>query len=108
MRPGYTFLSNEGVSKSFRTGHQVQMVQLSDTRFSCITILLVSLVSFATITLCVATRRVFIAVSVHFVIDSVRKILGTPSYVRLYCSLSRSHTIIEVLQNSSENESVEK
>jgi hypothetical protein len=58
------------------------MVQLSDTRFSCITILLVSLVSFATITLCVATRRVFIAVSVHSVIDSVRKILGTSSYIQ--------------------------
>jgi len=37
-------------------------------------------VSFATITLCVASQRVFIIV-VYFVIDSVRKILDTPSYI---------------------------
>jgi hypothetical protein len=36
--------------------------------------------SFATITLCVASQRVFIVVSVYFVIDSVRKLLDTPSY----------------------------
>jgi hypothetical protein len=35
-------------------------------------------VSFATITLCVASQRVFIVV--YFVIDSVRKLLNTPSY----------------------------
>jgi hypothetical protein len=34
------------------------------------------LVSFASITLCVASQRVFI---VYFVIDSVRKLLDTPS-----------------------------
>jgi hypothetical protein len=38
-------------------------------------------VSFATITLCVASQRVFTAVSVYFVIDSVRKRLDTPSYM---------------------------
>jgi hypothetical protein len=32
-------------------------------------------VSFAAITLCVASQRVFIVVSVYFVIDSVRKLL---------------------------------
>jgi hypothetical protein len=37
-------------------------------------------VSFAAITLCVASQRVFIVVSVYFVIDSVRKLLDTPSY----------------------------
>jgi hypothetical protein len=39
-------------------------------------------VSFAAITLCVAFQRVFIVVSVvvDFVIDSVRKLLETPSY----------------------------
>jgi hypothetical protein len=37
-------------------------------------------VSFAAITLCVASRRVFVAVVVYFVIDSVRKLLNTPSY----------------------------
>jgi hypothetical protein len=36
-------------------------------------------VSFAAITLCVASQRVFITV-VYFVIDSVRKLLDTPSY----------------------------
>jgi hypothetical protein len=37
-------------------------------------------VSFAAITLCVASRRVFVVVVVHFVIDSVRKRLDAPSY----------------------------
>jgi hypothetical protein len=36
-------------------------------------------VRFAAITLCVASQRVFIVV-VYFVIDSVRKLLDTPSY----------------------------
>jgi hypothetical protein len=55
------------------------MIQLSATRCSCIAIFWVSLVSFATITLCVASQRVFIVVSAYFVIDSVRKLLDTPS-----------------------------
>jgi hypothetical protein len=73
----------EGVSKSFRTGgleRELQMVQLSATRCSCIAILWVSLVSFATITLRVASQWVFIVVSVYFAIDSVRELLDTPSY----------------------------
>jgi hypothetical protein len=37
-------------------------------------------VSFATITLCVASQRVFIVISVYFIIHSVRKLLDTPSY----------------------------
>jgi hypothetical protein len=41
----------------------------------------VSLVSFAAITLCVASQRVFVVV-VCFVIDSVRKFFDTPSYWR--------------------------
>jgi hypothetical protein len=41
-------------------------------------------VSFATITLCVASQRVFIVVSVYFVIDSVRKLLDIPSSFNLY------------------------
>jgi hypothetical protein len=44
------------VTKSFRTGRlerELQMVQLSATRCSCMAILWVSLVSFAAITLCV-------------------------------------------------------
>jgi hypothetical protein len=55
----------ESVSKSFRTGHlerELQMVQLSAIRYSCITILWVSLVSFAAITFCVSSRRMFVVV----------------------------------------------
>jgi hypothetical protein len=73
----------EDVSRSFRIGRlerEPKMVQLSATRFSCITILWVSLVSFAAVTLCVASQRVFIIVVVYFVIYSVRKLLDTPSY----------------------------
>jgi hypothetical protein len=70
------------VSKSFRNGlleWELQMVQLSATRCSYIAILWVSLVNFAAITLCVASQQVFIVV-VYFLIDSVRKLLDTPSY----------------------------
>jgi hypothetical protein len=38
-------------------------------------------VSFAAITLCVASQRVYIVVSVNFVIASVRKLLDTPLYI---------------------------
>jgi len=38
-------------------------------------------VSFAAITICVASQRVFIVISVYFVIDSVRKLLDKPSCV---------------------------
>jgi hypothetical protein len=38
-------------------------------------------VSFAAITVCDASQRVFVVV--YFVIDSVRKLLDTPSYVDL-------------------------
>jgi hypothetical protein len=57
--------TNEGVSKSFRTDsleRDLQTVQLSATRCGCIAILWVSLVSFAAITLCVASQREFIVV----------------------------------------------
>jgi hypothetical protein len=59
----------ESVSKSIRTGRlerELQMVQLSATRCSCIAILWVSILSFPAITLCVASQRVFIIVSVYF------------------------------------------
>jgi hypothetical protein len=74
--------SRTGVSKSFRTGRleqELQIIKLSATRCSCIAILWVSLVSFTNITLCVASQRAFIVVSLFF-IDSVRKLLDTPSY----------------------------
>jgi hypothetical protein len=77
----------EGIFKSFQTGHlqwELQMIQLSATRCNCIAILWVSLVSFATITLCVASQRlyigVYIVVSLCLIIDSVWKLLDTPSY----------------------------
>jgi hypothetical protein len=41
-------------------------------------------VRFAALTLCIASQRVFIVVSVYFVIDSVRKLLDTPSYIFLF------------------------
>jgi len=37
-------------------------------------------VSFATITICVASQRVRIVVRLYLIIDSVRKLLDTPSY----------------------------
>jgi hypothetical protein len=52
------------------------MVQLSATRCSCIAILWVSIVSFAAITLCVASQRVFVVV--YFVINSVWKLFIYP------------------------------
>jgi hypothetical protein len=71
----------EDVTKSFWTGRleaEFQMVQLSATRCSFIAILWVSLVSFAAITLCVASQRVLIVVSLYFVVDLVRKLLDNP------------------------------
>jgi len=38
-------------------------------------------VSFAAITLCVASQLVFIIIVVYFVIDSVRKLVDIPSYI---------------------------
>jgi len=76
---------SECVSKSLRTGRlerERQMAQLSATRCSCIAILWVSLVSSAAITLYVASQQVIPKVSIYFVIDSVRKLLDTPSYYR--------------------------
>jgi hypothetical protein len=79
------------VTKSFRIGRlerELQMVQLCATRWSCIGILWVSLVSYAAITLNLASQWMFIVVSIYFVIDSVRKLLDTPSYVfMVWCLL---------------------
>jgi hypothetical protein len=73
----------KGVTKSFWIGHlewELQMVQLFATRCSCMAILWVNLVSFAAITLWVASQWVFIVV-VYFVINSVWKLLDTSSYL---------------------------
>jgi hypothetical protein len=57
-------------------------------------------VSFAAITLCVASQRVFIAlVVVYFVIDSVRKLLDTPSHIS-YCPLI---TILDLIYDSTDS-----
>jgi hypothetical protein len=45
-------------------------------------------VSFAAITPCVASQRVFIVVSVYFVVDSVRKLLDTLVY---FCNIKFLH-----------------
>jgi hypothetical protein len=68
---------------------ELRMVQLSATRCSCIAILSVSLASFATVTLYVASQRVFIVISLYFVIVSVRKLLDTLSYLQARSSLGR-------------------
>jgi hypothetical protein len=78
------FRAYEYVSKSFRTSRlerELQMVQLSATTCSRIANLWLSLVSFVSITLSVASQREFIFVVVYFIIDSVRKLLVTPSYI---------------------------
>jgi hypothetical protein len=81
VSPSYKF-----VPKSFRTGRlerELQMVQLSTTRCSCIAILWVSLVSFAVITLCIASQRVTTPkVCIYYITGSVRKLLDTSSYFR--------------------------
>jgi len=86
----------EGVSKSLRTGRlerELHIVQLSATAYSCIAILWVILVSFAAITVHVASQRVFIVVSVFFVIDLVRKLLVTPSYMVIFPLHSTKHRL---------------
>jgi hypothetical protein len=80
----YSLIRYELVSKSFRTGRlerELQMVQFSTTECSFVAILWVSLVNFSAITVHVASQRVFIVVSVYFVIDAVRKLLDTTSYI---------------------------
>jgi hypothetical protein len=54
-------------------------------------------VSFAAITLCVASQRVFIVINVYFVIDSIRKLLDTSSHARACVD---THTLIESLMLS--------
>jgi hypothetical protein len=43
--------------------------------------------SFAAITFCVASQRVFVVVVVDFVIDSVRKLSDTPSYTEYWAHI---------------------
>jgi hypothetical protein len=65
----------ESVPKSFRTGRlerELQMVQLCATRCSCIAILWVSLVSFAVITLRVASQRCLLLLLLLFILLSTQ------------------------------------
>jgi hypothetical protein len=73
-------------------------------------------VSFAAITLCVASQRVFIVVVVvvvvivvvlYFIIDSVRKLLDKPSYLNI-CLEKRekvTQSLVQVRLPSGENQS---
>jgi hypothetical protein len=54
-------------------------------------------VSFASITLCVASQRLFIVAVVYFVIDSVRKRLDTHSY------LAQDRDKLKALENTVMN-----
>jgi len=64
---------------------ELQMVQLSATMCSCIAVLLISLVSFAAIILCFASKRVFIVVSVYFVMTQSGNFWINPRmYVCMY------------------------
>jgi hypothetical protein len=83
----FLFQKYEGVSKSTQTcrlERKLHIVELSATKCSCFAISWVSLVSFTSITLCVASQQVIPKVSVFFVIDSVRKRLDTPYYYYYY------------------------
>jgi hypothetical protein len=92
----------EGVSKSFRTGRlvrELQMVQLFATKCSCISILWVSRVSFAIITLCVASQRVFMFVSVYFIMAQFGKLLDIPStcHLQWICSCTYQYLQLFIL-----------
>jgi hypothetical protein len=74
-------------------------------------------VSFAAITLCVASQQVFVVVSIYFIIDSVRKFFDTPLYIWCdsstvsayhprHCYLAHSFQLPEYMdmsQNQSHN-----
>jgi hypothetical protein len=86
---GSEVLSYEGVSLSFQTSRlerELQMVQLSITGCSCITILWVSLVNFASIALCVPSTSVYCC---YFLIDLARKPLDTTSYSEFWVIFRR-------------------
>jgi hypothetical protein len=87
LSPSVCNLIYEGVSKSFRTGRlerELQMVHLSATRCSFIAILWVSLVSFAAITLCIASQRAIQNVSVYFLMIQSGNVWIHPRISRNY------------------------
>jgi uncharacterized membrane protein len=67
-------------------------------------------VSFAAITLCVASQRVFIVTVVYFVIDSVRKLLDTLSYfknIQAFCGWGHEVQNVEAVVTCPHNSSPE-
>jgi hypothetical protein len=56
-------------------------------------------VSFAAITFCAASQRVFIFVSICFVIDSVRKLLDTPTYTDRVPDLGKPIAVLLVRES---------
>jgi hypothetical protein len=54
-------------------------------------------VSFAAITLYVASQLMFVVVSVYVVIDSVRKLLDAPSYFSCQIIIFLSKTIFDLI-----------
>jgi hypothetical protein len=67
-------------------------------------ILSASLASFAAITFCVVSQRVFIVIVVYFVIESVRKFLDTPRVFKH--NISVQFVTSSVFCNSSATESI--
>jgi hypothetical protein len=65
-------------------------------------------VRFAAITLCVASKRVFIVISIYFFIDSVRILLDTPSYLSIItlCEGKRKGKVVPVLNQAPRYEDV--
>jgi hypothetical protein len=87
------------VSKSFRSGgleQELQMVQLSASMCSYIAILWVSLGSFAAITLCVASQRVFIVVVIYFVMTQSGNFWIHPRMIFFYCT--RTFLLKQIVQ----------
>jgi hypothetical protein len=67
--PTMSVTTYEGVSKSFWTSRlkrELQMVQFSATRWNCIAILWLSLVSFAAMTICVESRDSSVVIALGY------------------------------------------
>jgi hypothetical protein len=63
-------------------------------------------VSFVAITFHVASQRMFIVVSIYFVIDSVRKLLDRPSYTN-YKANCRKESFTDVISTSCKHKYIE-
>jgi hypothetical protein len=65
-------------------------------------------VTFATTTLRAASQRVFIVVSVYFVINSVRKLSVMPSYIIKISSITRGNHYHYVFLNLFRTEALKR